>query len=1196
MNVRNIRFFVLLFELIFLLTEFAFAQNLKINEVVSANFASALDEDGDPSDWIEIYNADTSPLNLLNYGLSDNENNLQKWSFPDMVLEPDAFLLVFASGKDRSLTAYWETIIDWGDEWKYFVGTEAPPEDWYQPDFDDTDWLSGPSGFGYGDGDDATIISEIGSNTATSVFIRHAFEVTDLNNITAALLNIDFDDAFVAWLNGVEIARENIGFYGNFPAYNDSVDVTDHEAQLYQGQLPNRYLIENTQSILQVGNNVLVIQTNTIDTDLTMIPFLTLGYATEPATTLYVSQYVEPTLPFLHTNFKLGDDEIVYLSDSAGNEIDQLSAENLQLDVSLGRQPDGSPDLFYFAETTPAASNSTTGSAGVTPDPVIETQAGFYMDPQLISISAAGTGETIWCSLNGAVPSDTSSVSFIYTEPFQLDSTATVRARSFQTGFVPSRTITKTFLLNTDHYMPVISLTTDPYNFFDYYYGIYALGPNATPGFPNIGANFWQDWERPIHLEMFETDHSLVLNTDCGVKIFGFYSRGHAQKSLALFARGQYGDSSFEHQIFEDKPYSSFQSFVLRNSGGDWLWTNVRDGYMADNLKDTNLSYQAFRPAVCYLNGQYWGIYNIREKLSEHFFASNFGADPENIDYLENNRVPLLGDATYYNQIMDYIDTHDLSVQEYYDHVCTLLDIDNYLSYVVAETWYNNTDWPGANYKYWRERTPNGKWRWQIYDLDLGMGLNYENDLNMLDYLLSGEYWGSPYCNEPWATYLIRRLVENDEFVEKLISRYADFMNSIFREEHIDVTIDSLFDYLYDEMEFHMARWGGDFDLWYNNERLVMKWFATGTPGRNDYMRQYIMEQFNLPGTAGVFIDIEPPNTTGTVQVNSLEISEFPWDGIYFQTNPVYLTGLDTPGWEFAGWSGDILSDSTSITLDMAQDYSLIAWFEPVGSFTDSIVFNEINYNSAADFNAEDWVEIFNNSPNDVDMSNWQFKDSEDIHLFEFPQNFILPSQEYFVLCRDNAAFHSLFPDVANFMGNFNFGLSSSGEFIRLFDDTGVLIDSVYYGIEAPWPSQPNGNGPTLSLKNPGMDNSLAASWAASSQHGTPGEINDVYVAADEEIVALSPDLQLLQNFPNPFNPSTKISFSLPNESRINLSIYNIKGQLVKILVNELFNKGIYTVTWDGDDNTGKSVASGIYYYRLSDRHSTRTRKMLLLK
>jgi hypothetical protein len=398
-------------------------------------------------------------------------------------------------------------------------------------------------------------------------------------------------------------------------------------------------------------------------------------------------------------------------------------------------------------------------------------------------------------------------------------------------------------------------------------------------------------------------------------------------------------------------------------------------------------------------------------------------------------------------------------------------------------------------------------------------------------------------------------------------------------------------DYIASEMANHVIRWEHTLAAW-ENEILVLQYFAADRP---QFMKQHLMDQFGFPGTAGVFLDISPAGSNGIVQVNTLEVEEFPWSGEYFMQNPVRLTGIDVPGWRFAGWSGDVISDSTSITLDMVQEYSLIAWFEPDVCYADSIVFNEINYNSAPDFDPEDWVEIYNRSQQDVNLSGWHFSDEDDSHVFYLPSDFVLPAESYFVLCRDSVAFSSLFPNVSNFLGNWDFGLSSNGEPIRLFDQTGTLIDSVAYAVNSPWPPEPNGNGPTLSLINPDYDNSNPQNWAASSDYGTPGAINDVYVAADENIT-IPAELQLLQNFPNPFNPITMINYSIPEDKNIKLTIYNIKGQLVKILVNEFQQKGRYTVNWDGKSDFGKQAASGIYFYKLSDGKNSKIKKMMLLK
>ena len=262
---------------------------------------------------------------------------------------------------------------------------------------------------------------------------------------------------------------------------------------------------------------------------------------------------------------------------------------------------------------------------------------------------------------------------------------------------------------------------------------------------------------------------------------------------------------------------------------------------------------------------------------------------------------------------------------------------------------------------------------------------------------------------------------------------------------------------------------------------------------------------------------------------------------------------------------------------------------------TGEIVINEINYHSSEDFDPEDWVELYNPSTEDLDISGWEFKDEDDEHIFIIPNNTILAGDEYLVLCNDSALFSSAFPGVANFIGNFDFGLSGGGEPIRLFDAEGTLIDSVDYDDEEGWPTLPDGFGNTLELIDPSFDNTLAESWQASLNHGTPGQVNSTGVSVEDEIVTAK-NLNL-NNYPNPFNPSTTISFNvLSGTHDTEISIFNIKGQKIKTLIKEKMTVDTHSVTWNGKDDSGRNVASGVYFYQLKNGSISDSKKMILMK
>ena len=230
-------------------------QDVKINEVMSSNQITIYDENGDTPDWIELYNSSLNSISLHNWGLTDRHEEPFKWQFPDLDLQSSEFLLVMASEKNRKdIIRQWHTIIDWGDEFHYFPGTEEPPSNWTQPGFDISDWSSGVSGFGYGDGDDNTIL-----DTVNSVYISKSFFVEIPEHVIWMALNIDYDDAFVAYLNGVEFARKNIGVQSLPPVFDQGANIC-REAEMYNGGEPSLFWVDSTITWLVPGENILAIQ------------------------------------------------------------------------------------------------------------------------------------------------------------------------------------------------------------------------------------------------------------------------------------------------------------------------------------------------------------------------------------------------------------------------------------------------------------------------------------------------------------------------------------------------------------------------------------------------------------------------------------------------------------------------------------------------------------------------------------------------------------------------------------------------------------------------------------------------------------------------------------------------------------------------------------------------------------------------
>ncbi|HPR18426.1 MAG TPA: CotH kinase family protein, partial [Candidatus Cloacimonadota bacterium] len=1005
------------------------AQTVRINEAMANNGATIEDEDGDSSDWLELFNASTSDINLYNYGLSDNRDDLYKWLLPDITMSPGEYRLIFASNKDRRI-GHWETVIDWGAEWKYFLGFAEPPTDWRDIDFDDSSWMSGPSGIGLGDGDDATIIPAV-----PSYFMRHTFTVEDLSNIVTGLFHVDYDDAFVAYLNGMEIARANIGSPGIIPAYDD-LAAESWEAVLYEGGSPEKFLIPDLLSFLVEGENVLCIQTHNntpTGSDLTMIPFLTFGMITPPINAAGVNPLLDSLCTCPHTNFKIGSEgETLYLSDTDGDIIDSLFTTALPVDISLGRQPDGGNDLYFFNESTPGAENNTYGYQTFAEPPEIGPDGGFFTGSQTISLAGGAAGETIYYTLDGTDPNETCE---IYTQPIVIDTTHVIRAKVFGPNSVPSTTITHTYFIDRDFTMPVISLATTPANFFDWETGIYVMGPNAASYPPYYGANFWQDWEKPVHVEMFSATGNRKFQIDAGVKIHGRWSRRFDQRSLALFFRSQYGEGSLNYQVFPEKDIDEFECLLLRNSGNDFVSTHFRDGFVSNLMQDQDILYQEFQPVIVYLNGMYWGIYNLREKVNEHFIASNCNVDPANLDILENQGEPMTGDSTAYHQIIDYMIDHDLSVNENYEYIKTKIAVKNLVKYLAANIYCNNSDWPRNNVTMWRERTDTGNLHWILDDMDWTFGYPYSGyDDDTIWSILSTD---STNANYPATTFLYRMMFNNAEFRQNVTNCILDYLNTIYQPALLLSEISDIESQYEVEMPAHLVRWNlGTMQDWYD-EVEDMETFASLRP---ENMLEILQTEFGWGDAVNVNVDVND-ESMGYVKLNFITLHDFPFNGSYLAGVPLKLTAEPYDGYQFTGWSGSSGSSNTSLQITPSGDINLTANFQQIGGGSSMIVINEINYNSSSEFDPGDWIEIYNNSNSTLDLSGWQFKDEDDAHIFTFPNGFQLESHQYYVLCQDSETFLSLFTLVENYLGDFEFGLSGSGEMLRIFDDEDNLID-----------------------------------------------------------------------------------------------------------------------------------------------------------
>ncbi len=872
---------------------------------------------------------------------------------------------------------------------------------------------------------------------------------------------------------------------------------------------------------------------------------------------------------FLHTNFKISaSGERIILSDTSGTILDQVDLPSQIADISFARITDASLP-WIFQEPTPGSLNTGESFEGFADTVSVSQPAGFYSTSVSVELSAGDS--RIFYTLNGNNP-DTNSTE--YSSAITITQSLVLKAISIKENYLSGPMVHHTYFIDEDTELPVISLSSDHYNLFDSTYGIYI--------------NFWEDWERPAHVEFFEDDKTPGFSENCGIEIYGSMSANWDQKSIAVKFKNDYGVSQIKYPLFPDFDITTFKGFVLRNAGNDWQYTHIRDAVMQTLVKDLDIDYVEYRPATSFINGEYWGIYNIREKINEHYIANRHGVDPDNIDLLENNKEIIQGDTLAYQQLLDYISTNDLTTDAAYAYLDSAIDLDECILYFAAQAYYDNMDWPATNIKFWRERSPSGKWRWILFGLEFGFGLyghgEWEDHITFMFDTIERRYtW------KPWPTLLQRKLIENPIIRNRFINQVADLLNTNFKSERVVQVINTLADHISNEISRHR-------DLWELSGESIHEKMIPFAENRPDFLRDHVRNFFDCGDTISVIIN---SSGGGRVKLNTLylEPAEMPWSGIYFQNNDIHLKAIPDIGYKFDGWTGSVTSDALSLTLSIGGSTNLIASFSVDSSDASWIVINEINYNSSNLFDSGDWIEIYNRSAQAIDISDWTFTDSADDHTFTFPDCTIIAADQYLVLVEDDSAFTSRFPAVTNYIGEMNFGLNGAGEFIKLVDDVGQIIDSLTYDDTSPWPTAPDGNGPTLELKNPAWDNSQGENWMSSAGYGSPGKENSVVISIKNyKNDALPTAFKLEQNYPNPFNPVTKISYSIgtihESSVHVDLSIYNILGQKVATLVNKKQPAGKYSVEWNAS-----GFASGIYIYQLKTGNGFQdVKKLVLLK
>lgn len=596
-----------------------------------------------------------------------------------------------------------------------------------------------------------------------------------------------------------------------------------------------------------------------------------------------------------HTNFSLDSEgEEVVLSNASGLLLDKISYPKQFTNISYGRITNGTGAWGHLAFPTAGSANNPASASQRLTNPRFSMTGGRYSSTVQVSLSHNQAEAEIRYTTDGSEPNINSSK---FSSPITVSQTRTLKAKAFLNGFLPSETETQTYFINEHTFsLPVISISTRPDYLYNNLIGIYVAGTNGVPGYCNSNPVNWnRDWDRHAVFEYYDQAGNRLFNQSVDIRIGGNCSRNQLQKSFVLKARDKYGSNIMNYKFFPSKSINQFGGLSLRNSGNDFNVTMFRDAFMqALPVGQMDVDYLDYQPTIVYLNGQYMGIQNLREKIDADYIESNYHVDRDNLDLIEFENA-LEGSAQPYLNYKSTLAGMNRTTLAAYNFIDQHIDVQEYINYMVAEIYFANTDWPGNNMKFWRDASVNGKFRWILWDTDFGFGL-YDSSWPThptLSFVTATN--GPDWPNPPWSTHHFRMLLENPIFRARFIQTMNTALNTTFHPDRVISIINQFQEQIAQEMPHHKARWWGNVSGW-NYEVQRLRDFATQ---RNTFMRQHMAEFFSLNGTVNLSTEVK--QGAGKFRVNGVTA-----DGKvtqpYFKNLPVKIEPVPDFGYAFKEW------------------------------------------------------------------------------------------------------------------------------------------------------------------------------------------------------------------------------------------------------------------------------------------------------
>jgi len=854
--------------------------SLLLEEIVPGN-VDMLDERGEDPGWVELSNISTVPVALGGWQLRGEAEDGPAWRLPDTILPPAGRLVVFMSGLDKramkpagdTLSAFNPSVNAWSDslndppghstygpwEFKRLQGYAAPDS---APAFSATLGLADNAGSGL-DWSSVNLTMSMPGNKLLDASGRDRLRIRATIPAGQPLVVRFCEESQDCW-NGSSLELLGTG------VPRDVYDV----------------------SLLGIGTKFSILKSVSFEPPSGQ-------FGVYRFTVTEVEFHRSATRP--HASFELHrKGGILHLEDTSGHLSQTVVYPEIPATSSWSRVP-GS--LRYVERETPSPDieNPAEEPPVVLPAPAFATATGYHAGSVVVRLGAIA-GATVRCAENGGA---LNASSMDASAGIRLDSTRVLSCAAFTRDGRKGPVSSGLFLVGESFSLPVVSVVADSFALFDSISGLYMMGPNASAADPHFGANFWKDTELPGHVEFYEKDGRRGFSVPAGVGIYGNWSRAADKKSLSIQFREKYGVRRVEWPLFPQHPeFVRFKGFGLRNNGGNSGYEYVRDALAATLVEGRDLENQISRQVVVLLNGRYWGIYDMREKLDADYLDTRFGIDGAEIDLLKNGSEVQAGSASGWTSMIDQVLAWDLADSASYEAVKGMIDVDNYATYVASEVYFSNTDWPGNNIRCWRKNAPATPWRMMLFDVDGGLG-GFSGTVNMFEFLGDSSVVDD-YPNGPRTTALFRRLSGNASWRARFVNRTCVLLATNFSALRATAVYDSMLAEIATEVPRDQARWGLASTSTKAEETKIRQFLQK----RATQTRRHMKNWYGL----GDSIQVSLSAAGGAILVDGLDVGAS-YVGGHYAGVPIRLKAAGVAGRIFAGWSDGVVASERVLVL-----------------------------------------------------------------------------------------------------------------------------------------------------------------------------------------------------------------------------------------------------------------------------------------